>query len=451
MLENITKSVSSILDSIAGKRQISENDLEKTLREIRVALLEADVSLPIAKEIIARIKQKSLGEEVIKKTSPHQMIVKIVNDEVREILGSEKSEIIAKVGNLTIVMMVGLQGSGKTTTTGKLAKLFAKKGKKVLLSSLDIRRPAAQEQLKILADRVGVSSVEIIKNQTVKEITNRSLSQAKSQNYDLLFLDTAGRNHIDEELMNELIEVKKIASPNYTELVADCLLGQQAVNIANSFKDAVGIDGVIMTRMDGDGRGGAVISMKMATGCPIHYVGVGEGVDDLEDFDPERVASRIIGMGDIVSLVEKAQEVIDQKDLEKAEKSLQEGNFDFNDLASQFRNMKKMGGLGKIIGFIPGMSRIEDKLKNSGFDEKDLARKQAIISSMTPKERSNPSMINFSRKTRIVKGSGTSIRDIVQLIKKLKQMRKMMKKMKDMDEDQIKGMMQGLNSGSGLH
>ena len=445
MLDNITKSVSSILNSIAGKRHINENDLEKTLREIRVALLEADVSLPIVKEVITRIKEKALGEEIIKKISPHQMIVKIVNDEIKDILGNQKSEIIVKEGGLTIVMIVGLQGSGKTTTTGKLARFFAKKGKKILLSSLDIRRPAAQEQLQILASKVGVDSLEIVKNQTVKEITDRSLNRAKNENYDLLFLDTAGRNHIDQELMEELIEVKDIAKPNYIELVADCLLGQQAVNIANSFKDTVGIDGVVMTRMDGDGRGGAVMSMKMATGCPIRYVGVGEGIDDLEEFDPERLASRIIGMGDVVSLVEKAQDVIDKKDLAKAEKSLKEGNFDFNDLASQLRNMKKMGGLGKIIGFIPGMAGIKDKLENSGFDEQDLVRKQAIISSMTLKERANPDIITFSRKTRITKGSGTSIRDIVQLIKKLKQMRKMVKKMKDMDEGQIKEMMSSIN------
>jgi len=417
------------------------------LREIRIALLEADVSLPIAKELIERIKQKAIGAEVIKKVSPHQMIVKIVNDEMVEILGSEKSDITLKENTLTTIMMVGLQGSGKTTTSGKLAKLFSKENKKILLASLDTRRPAAQEQLEILAKRVAVDSLEIIPKQSPEKIATRALKQAKNQGYDLLILDTAGRNHIDKELMGELQKIKKITKPNYIELVADSLTGQEAVNIAKSFKEAVDIDGVIMTRMDGDGRGGAVMSMKMATDCPIRYIGAGENIDDLDSFDPERIASRIIGMGDVVSLVEKAQEVIDKKDLEKAEANFKKGNFDFNDLASQFNSMTKMGGLSKIINFIPGAAKLKEQLNGSGFDEKDIRKKQAIISAMTKQERSYPKILNFSRKTRIIKGSGATIQEINQLIKKLKQMQKMMKKMGNMDEDEMQEMMQNMGGG----
>ena len=339
-------------------------------------------------------------------------------------------------------MMVGLQGAGKTTSAGKLAYRFLHKNnkKKILLASLDTRRPAAQEQLAILARKVGVDSLEIISGQDPLEITKRALFQAKEYNYDVLILDTAGRTHIDDELMDELHQVKKIATPHETILVADSLTGQDAINIANSFKEKVGIDGIILTRIDGDNRGGAAITMKVATNCPIKFLGSGEKVNELEEFDPKRIASRILGMGDVVSLVEKAQELFDEAEMKKAEKKLKQGNFDLNDLASQLKNMKKMGGISNILGFLPGAGKIKEQLANSGFGEKEMLRQEALILSMTPKERKNPDILNSSRKRRIAAGAGSNIQEVNRLLKKFKQMQKMVKKVGKMDHNSLKNL-----------
>jgi signal recognition particle subunit SRP54 len=442
MFDNITNNLSKVFSALAGKKFISEDDLNLSLREIRVALLEADVALPVVREFINKIKEKAIDEQVIKNVSPAQMIIKIVNDELVEILGSDKSEINFNVKAPLTLMMVGLQGAGKTTSAGKLAYRFLHKNnkKKILLASLDTRRPAAQEQLAILARKVGVDSLEIVSGQDPLEITKRALFQAKEYNYDVLILDTAGRTHIDDELMDELHQVKKIATPHETILVADSLTGQDAINIANSFKEKVGIDGIILTRIDGDNRGGAAITMKVATNCPIKFLGSGEKINELEEFDPKRIASRILGMGDVVSLVEKAQELFDEAEMKKAEKKLKQGNFDLNDLASQLKNMKKMGGISNILGFLPGAGKIKEQLANSGFGEKEMLRQEALILSMTPKERKNPDILNSSRKRRIAAGAGSNIQEVNRLLKKFKQMQKMVKKVGKMDHNSLKNL-----------
>jgi len=440
MFDNITNNLSKIFSSLAGKKFISEDDLNLSLREIRVALLEADVSLPIVREFINKIKEKAIGEQVIKNVSPAQMIIKIVSDELVEILGSEKSEINFNVKAPLTLIMVGLQGAGKTTSAGKLAYRFLHKNnkKKILLASLDTRRPAAQEQLAILAKKVGVDSLEIIADQNPFEITKRAVFQAKEYNYDILILDSAGRTHIDDELMDELHQVKKIAAPHETLLVVDSLTGQDAINIANNFKEKVGVDGIILTRIDGDNRGGAAITMRVATDRAIKFLGSGEKINELEEFDPKRIASRILGMGDIVSLVEKAGELFDEAEMKKAEKKLKQGRFDLNDLASQLKNMKRMGGISSLLGFLPGAGKIKEHLANSGFNEKEMLRQEALILSMTPYERKNPDILNSSRKRRIAAGAGSNIQEVNRLLKKFKQMQKMVKKVGKMDHNSLK-------------
>ena len=446
MFDNITNSLSKVFSSFSGKKIISEENLNDAMREIRIALLEADVSLSVAKEFINKIKEEAVGKEVIKTVSPGQMIVKIVYDEMVKLLGSERSEINLNTKPPVVLMMVGLQGAGKTTTAAKLAYHFHNKlGKKrILLASLDTNRPAAQQQLEILAKKVEVDSLEIIAGQKPTDITKRAIHHATEYNYDILILDTAGRIHIDEELMAEVLEVKKIANPTETILVVDALIGQDAVNVANSFKEKLGIDGVILTRIDGDSRGGAAITMKMATGCPIKFLGSGEKISELEPFDPERIAGRILGMGDVVSLVEKAAEIFDEEELKKAEKKLRKGQFDLNDLLSQIKNMKKMGGLGGILKFLPGAGQIKEQLSNPKV-EKEIKKQEALISSMTPKERAKPDILNSSRKKRIALGAGATIQDVNSLLKKFKQMQKMMGKVGKMDPDSIKSMMNRLD------
>ena len=440
MFDNITNNLSKVFNTLSGKKFISEDDLSSSLREIRVALLEADVALPVVREFINKIKEKAINEQVIKNVSPAQMIIKIVNDELVEILGSEKSEINFNVKAPLILMMVGLQGAGKTTSAGKLAYRFLHKNnkKKILLASLDTRRPAAQEQLAVLAKKVEVDSLEIISGEEPLTITRRALFRAKEYNYDVLILDTAGRTHIDNELMDELYQVKKIAAPHETLLVVDSLTGQDAINIANNFKEKVGVDGIILTRIDGDNRGGAAITMKVATDRPIKFLGSGEKINELEEFDPKRIASRILGMGDVVSLVEKAQEIFDEAEMKKAEKKLKQGHFDLNDLASQLKNMKRMGGISNILSFLPGAGKIKEQLANSGFNEKEMLRQEALILSMTPKERKNPDILNSSRKRRLAAGAGSNIQEVNRLLKKFKQMQKMVKKVGKMDHNSIK-------------
>ena len=442
MFDNITNSLSKVFSSFSGKKFISEDALNDAMREIRIALLEADVSLPVVKDFIGKVKEKAIGEQVIKNVSPGQMIIKIVYDELVAVLGSEKSELNLNVKPPIVLMMVGLQGAGKTTTCGKLAyHLKTKHNKKrILLASLDTYRPAAQQQLEILATKIEVDNLEIIAGQNPIDIAKRAIKQATELNYDVLILDTAGRTHIDEVLMDEVSQIKKITNPTETILVVDALIGQDAINVANSFKDKLGIDGVILTRIDGDSRGGVAITMKMATGCPIKFLGSGEKINELEAFDPERIASRILGMGDVVSLVEKAAEMLDEEELKKAEKKFRKGQFDLNDLLSQIKNMKKMGGLGGILKFLPGVGQIKEQLSDPKV-EQEIKRQEALINSMTPMERTKPDILNSSRKRRIALGAGSDIQEVNRLLKKFKQMQKMMGRVGKMDQNSIKEMM----------
>jgi signal recognition particle subunit SRP54 len=451
MFDNITSSLTKVFDTLSGKKMLSEEHIDVAMREVRVALLEADVSLNVSKEFISNVKKKALGQQVIKKVNPTQMIIKIVNDELVELLGSESSQINLNVKPPLTLLMVGLQGAGKTSSCGKLAYHFNKKKhkKRILLASLDNRRPAAQKQLEILATQAGVDSLEIIEGQKPKEISKRAMKKAQDLNYDILILDSAGRNSIDDELMAELQEVKKITKPDETLLVVDALIGQDAIHVANNFKDKIGIDGVILTRIDGDSRGGAAITMKFATGCPIKFLGVGEKIDELDTFDPERIASRILGMGDVVSLVEKAQESFGEEEMRKAEKKLRKGKFDLNDLASQLKNMKKMGGMSSILKLLPGAGKLVNQIQNSGFDEKELVKQESLIMSMTFAEREKPDILSSSRKRRVAAGAGSTIQEVNRLLKKYKQMQKMVKKVGGMDKKDLMGMIDGQGGGAG--
>ena len=437
MFDNFSNKISKIFDSISGKKFISEDDLNVTMREIRVALLEADVSLPIAKEFIERVKIQAIGQQVVKSISAGQMVIKIVHDELIHLLGSENSGINFNARPV-IIMLVGLQGAGKTTTAGKLAaRLKNKNHKKVLLASLDTYRPAAQEQLGILAQKIGTDCVEIIAGQNPLEITKRTLKKAEDLGSEVIILDTAGRTHLNEELMQELLEIKQLSNPTEILLVVDSLIGQDAINVAQNFNEKLAITGTILTRLDGDGRGGAALTMKAATNCPIKFIGVGEKLDELEEFNPARIASRIVGMGDVVSLVEKAQEMFDSKEMEKSAKKMQKGQFDFNDLLSQIRNMKKMGGINSILKFLPGASKLREHVGKIGDTEKEMMRQEALILSMTKKERTNPDILSSSRKYRIAKGAGSNIQEVNRLLKKYKQIQKMMKKLGNMDQKQV--------------
>ncbi len=442
MLENITKNIGKVFDSLSGKKFISEDDLNLAMRQIRIALLEADVSLAVAKDFIDKVKEEAAGQQVVKSVSAGQMIVKIVNDELVKLLGSEKSEINFNTQPPAIIMLVGLQGAGKTTTAGKLALRFKNKNhKKTLLASLDAYRPAAKEQLSILANKIEVDALEI-KEEKPLESAKRAIKQAKDFGYDALILDTAGRTAINEELMQELIEIKNLANPVEIILVVDSMIGQDAINIAKIFHEKLQLTGVILSRLDGDSRGGVALTMRASTNCAIKFIGVGENITDLEEFDPKRIASRIIGMGDVVSLVEKAQEVFDQKEMEKAQKKMEKGEFDLDDLLSQIRNMKKMGGIGGIVKFLPGMGKIREQLDKMGNVEDEVKKQEALILSMTKKERKNPDILNSSRKRRIAAGAGSNIQEVNRLLKKYKQMQKMMKKFGKIDKNAIAEMMQ---------
>jgi signal recognition particle subunit SRP54 len=443
MFDNITNSLGRVFDGLAGKKLLNEGHIDTAMREVRIALLEADVSLEVSKSFIKKVKEEAIGQKVIKDVNPTQMIIKIVNDQLVELLGSESSEVNLDAKPPITLLMVGLQGAGKTSSCGKLSHYFLKKKnqKKILLASLDTRRPAAQKQLEILAGQAGVDSLEIIEGQKPKDIAKRAMKQAKEFNYEILMLDSAGRNSIDDELMSELQEIKKITNPDETLLVVDALIGQDAINVANNFKDKIGIEGIILTRIDGDSRGGAAITMKHATNCPIKFLGVGEKINELELFDPSRIASRILGMGDVVSLVEKAQETFDEDELRKAEKNLKKGRFDLNDLASQLKNMKRMGGMSSILKLLPGANKIAQQIQNSGFDERELLRQESLIMSMTINERSKPDILSSSRKRRIAAGAGSTIQEVNRLLKKYKQMQKMVKKVGNMDKSELMGMM----------
>ncbi|MCK5424317.1 MAG: signal recognition particle protein, partial [Emcibacter sp.] len=402
----------------------------EAMREVRIALLEADVALPVVKDFIASVTTRAVGQEVMKSVSPGQMVVKIVNDQLVEMLGSDKVGISLAAVAPVPILMVGLQGSGKTTSAAKIAKrLKEKENKKVMMASLDIYRPAAMEQLKVLGQQIDVPTLPIIDGQLPVDIAKRAMTAAKLQGMDVVILDTAGRLHIDQTLMSEVIGVRNATNPHETLLVVDSLTGQDAVNVAQSFSDQIGITGVVLTRMDGDGRGGAALSMRAVTGQPIKLVGTGEKIEDLEEFHPERVASRILGMGDVVSLVEKAAETIEAEDAEKMIRKMKKGQFDFDDLRSQLRQMKKLGGMSSILGMLPGIGKMQKQIASAKVDDNLLKRQEAIINSMTPKERERPKLLNASRKKRIAAGSGSTVQEVNKLIKMQKQMAGMMKKM----------------------
>ncbi len=444
MFQNLSDKLGNVFSRLRGKALLSESDIDDAMREVRVALLEADVALPVVKDFIEKTKVKIAGAEIVKSISPAQMVIKLVQDQLTEMLGSTQQDLNLDVTPPAIIMMVGLQGSGKTTSSAKLGlRLKNKRNKKVLLASLDIYRPAAQEQLKILGEKTGVDTLEIIAGQKPREITERALKEARLGQYDVLILDTAGRNHIDEELMNEAAEIRKIASPHETLLVADSLTGQDAVNIAKEFNEKLGLTGIVLTRVDGDARGGAALSMKSVTGCPIKFVGVGEKPEEFEEFYPERIAGRILDKGDIVALVEKTQEHIDEAEAKKIEAKFKKGEFDLDDLAKQFDMMDKMGGFGSLMGMIPGLGKmkqqINDKLQDDST-QKELRRMRAIISSMTRHERREPRIINGGRKARIAAGAGVQVADVNKILKQHRNMADMMKKMGKMSQ---KGMMRG--------
>lgn len=437
MFESLSERLGSVFDKLTGRGALSEADVKEAMREVRVALLEADVALPVVKDFVAKATERAVGQEVIKSVKPGQMVVKIVNDALVEMLGGEAA---AEAGKLTIditppavIMMIGLQGSGKTTSTAKIARrLQARERKKVLMASLDVQRPAAQEQLKVLGEQIGVATLPIIPGQMPVDITKRALQAARLQGFDVLMLDTAGRLHIDAQLMAELAAVKAEAKPAESLLVVDSLTGQDAVNVARQFSDQVGLSGVVLTRMDGDGRGGAALSMRAVTGQPIKFIGVGEKLDALEEFNPSRVAGRILGMGDVVSLVEKAAEAVEADEVEKLAKKMAAGKFDMDDLRMQFNQMKRIGGLKGVMGLLPGLGKMQKQIDAAGVDDKALNRLEAIILSMTTKERAKPELINAKRKIRIAKGSGTTVQEVNKLLKMHQDMATAMKKIKKM-------------------
>jgi len=433
MFENLTTRLGGVFDRLRRRGALSEADVGEALREIRVALLEADVALPVVKDFVAGIKERAVGQEVIRSITPGQQIVKIVNDRLIELLGGAEHVGLELGSPPSVVLMCGLQGSGKTTTSGKLAlRLKNRERKKVLLASLDVQRPAAQKQLQVLAEQTGVGHLPIVPGQNPVEITQRALDTAHREGYDVVILDTAGRLQIDDDLMNELAEVKLLAEPQETLLVADGLTGQTAVDVARAFNDEIGVDGIVLTRMDGDARGGAALSMRHITGKPIKFVGVGEKLDQLEPFVAERIAGRILDMGDVVSLVEKAVENIDRDEAEKLARKVQKGRFDLADYRAQLVQMKKMGGMQGMLSALPGVQKIKKQLDEKKVDERVFVRQTAIIDSMTPLERRDPDKLNASRKRRIAKGSGTTVQDINQLLKQHRQMQDMMKQMKKM-------------------
>ena len=430
MFENLTNKLEGIFKKLKKAPSLSEAQVETGLKEIRQALLAADVALPVVKKFIKDIKPKAIGQEIIRSTSPGQMLVKIVYDQLVEVLGGKTEEINLKAVPPASILLVGLQGSGKTTTAVKLAKNLEKSlNKKILLVSLDIYRPAAQEQLKVLCEKNSLNVLPIIKDQVPLDIAQRALNAANLAGTDVIIFDTAGRTQIDLSMMSEIKNIKDAVKPVETMLVADSLTGQIAVNLASEFDKAVSLTSIILTRVDGDGRGGAALSMKQTTGKPIKFLGVGEKIADLESFHPDRLANRILGMGDIVSLVEKASQDLDEEKIKLTEEKIKKGNFTFDDYLLQLRQMKKMGGMDGVLSLLPGVGKVKEQMQNANIDEKLLSSNEAIILSMTKKERSNPDIISGSRRKRISLGSGTDVQTINRLLKQFKMMSKMMKKM----------------------
>ncbi|MBE3592700.1 MAG: signal recognition particle protein [Thermoanaerobacter sp.] len=437
--ESLSERLQEIFKKLRGKGKLTEKDIKEAMREVKVALLEADVNFKVVKDFINSVTEKALGQEVMESLTPGQQVIKIVNDELIALMGSTQSRL--NIGNKVpaVIMMVGLQGSGKTTACGKLANLLKKQGKNPLLVACDVVRPAAIKQLQVVGANVNVSVFTMGDKVNPVDIAKASIDYAKSHNSDVIIIDTAGRLHIDEELMEELVNIKKAVQPDEILLVVDAMTGQDAVNVASSFNERLDITGVILTKLDGDTRGGAALSIKAVTQKPIKYVGTGEKLTDLEPFYPDRMASRILGMGDVLTLIEKAQAAIDEKKAQELGQKLLTKQFTLEDFLEQLQSLKNMGPLDQLLGMIPGMSK--NMLKNVDISEKDLKRIEAIIQSMTKEERQNPSIINGSRKKRIAKGSGTTIQQVNSLLKQFEETKKMMKKFADIDKDLKKGKM----------
>ncbi|GBQ87570.1 signal recognition particle protein [Asaia krungthepensis] len=449
MFDTLSGKLSGVFEGLSKRGRLSEADVAEAMREVRLAMLDADVALPVVRDFVNKVKENSVGTEVLESISPGQAVAKIVNDALIEALGGAGNVPLNLAAAAPVpVLMVGLQGSGKTTTSGKIAlRLLARERKRVLLASLDVQRPAAQLQLQQLAERVGVGSLPIIAGQQPVEIAKRALETGRREGYDVVILDTAGRLSIDEALMQEVRDVRDATSPVETLLVVDAMTGQDAVNTAQRFNEAVGITGVVMTRMDGDARGGAALSMRAITGAPIKLVGLGEKLEALDDFYPERVAGRILGLGDIAGLVEKASETLDHEESERVAKKMMAGKFDLDDYASQLRQIGKMGSISGILGMLPGMGKLKDKLGDQDLDTSIFKRHQAIISSMTKDERKTPSIIKASRKKRIAAGSGTTVQEVNKLLKQFDDMSTIMKRISKMGLGGMKQMLSGLMSG----
>ncbi|MEM7446385.1 MAG: signal recognition particle protein [Pseudomonadota bacterium] len=495
MFDGLSGRLGDIFDKLRGRGSLNEADVKEAMREVRVALLEADVALPVVKDFIAKAGERAVGHEVLRSVTPGQQVVKIVHDSLVEMLGgtpegadepaaaapapakpallpglggaaqpappldlpipeptpepakADETELNLRAEPPVPILMVGLQGSGKTTTTAKIAlRLKTREGKKVLMASLDTRRPAAQEQLAVLGEQVEVATLPIVAGQQPIEITKRAIQTGRTEGYDVVLLDTAGRLAIDEELMAEVASVRDVAKPVETLLVADAMTGQDAVTVATNFRDKVGLTGIVLTRVDGDARGGAALSMRAVTGKPIKLMGTGEKVDALEAFHADRIASRILGMGDVVSLVEKAAETIEKDEADRLAKKIKKGAFDLDDLAGQLRQMRKMGGMQGLMNLLPGVGKIKEQMKTAKLDDGLLKRQEAIISSMTKFERQNPRLIHAKRKIRIAKGSGTTVQDVNKLLKQHQQMASMMKKVQKMGK---KGLMRGMQGLAG--
>jgi signal recognition particle subunit SRP54 len=430
MFESLSDRLSGIFSKLTGRGALTESDVAEAMREVRRALLEADVALDVVRDFTEAVKKKALGQDVVKSVTPGQMVVKIVHDELMRVLGSDAAPIDLNAAPPFAIMLVGLQGSGKTTTCAKIGRRLTERDKKkVLMASLDTRRPAAQEQLKVLGEQIGVDTLPVIAGQTPQQIARRAMDAARLGGYDIVLLDTAGRVTIDEALMAEAADVKKATGPHEVLLVADSLTGQDAVNTAKAFETRIGITGIVLTRVDGDGRGGAALSMRAVTGRPIKLIGTGEKWDALEDFHPGRIAGRILGMGDIVSLVEKAAQTIEVEKAQKIAQKMRRGDFDLDDLGEQLKQMQKIGGMSGVLGMLPGIGKIKSQIAEANLDDRVLKRQHAIITSMTPKERKSPKILDGKRKRRIAAGSGTKVEEVNRLLKMHRQMADMMKAM----------------------
>ena len=442
MFDNLQERLGEVLDKLTRRGALSEADVTAALREVRVALLEADVALPVVKDFVETVRAKAVGEQVLRSVAPGQMVIRIVHEHLIEMLGAEAVPLDFNVTPPAVILLVGLQGSGKTTSCAKIGlRLSDKAKKKVLMASLDVRRPAAQEQLKVLGLQTGVRCLDAVPGEPPVAIAKRALQTGALEGYDVVLLDTAGRLAVDEEMMAEAAAVRDAAKPHETILVADAMTGQDAVTVAGAFHDKIGLTGIMLTRVDGDARGGAALSMRAVTGCPIKLIGVGEKLDAIEDFHPDRIASRILGMGDVVSLVEKAAETIEQEEAEKLAKKLEKGRFDLDDLGQQLKQMQKMGGISDMLKLLPGMSRAQQaQVKNANVDDGMIKRQLAMLSSMTPRERRRPEIIKASRKQRVAAGSGTTVQEINKLLKQHKEASRMVKRVSKMSK---KGLMRG--------